>query len=199
MPPDRELVKRIAQHDARAFDVLFDRYHETVRGRIARIVRDPDAAEDVAQEVFLRVWTRAGQWGGRGAVRAWLLRIATNLALNHLRSRRRSRVRPLAVPPDPGTQHDAGLVPAWMADPDAPGPDALADLSECWERMSELIGRLPDEKRRVYEMVHEQDMEIRAVAEELGIPMGTVRSRLHYTRKMLRRGWEELTQHEENE
>ena len=50
-----------------------------------RIVRSEPAAEDLLQEVFLRVWTRADQWTGEGTVRAWLLAIATNLALNHLR------------------------------------------------------------------------------------------------------------------
>src|SRR5918911_756040 len=95
---DRELLERIARRDACAFEVLFERHRETVRRRLGAIVRDEAAAEDLSQEVFLRVWTRAEQWDGRGAARAWLLRVATHLALNHLRSVRRRREEPLEIP-----------------------------------------------------------------------------------------------------
>src|ERR671932_347450 len=90
-PSDPELLAQIRARDAGAFETLFARYRELVRRQAQRIVRDESAADDLVQEVFLRVWTRSEQWDGRGACKAWLFRIATNLALNHLRTVRRRR------------------------------------------------------------------------------------------------------------
>ena len=86
-PTDGELIQRILAKDADAFSLLFDRYIGQVTDHLTRMLRDVGAADDVAQEVFLRVWNRADQWSGTGLFRAWLLRIATNLALNHLRGK----------------------------------------------------------------------------------------------------------------
>jgi DNA-directed RNA polymerase specialized sigma24 family protein len=81
------------------------------------------------QEVFLRVWQRAEQWQGHGTLHAWLVRIATNLALNHLRTVRR-REQPLAMPPS-RLPDDAGQdlpsVPPWMSDATAMSPEAAVE------------------------------------------------------------------------
>src|SRR5436190_17619750 len=103
---DHELMARVRKRDAEAFETLFERYRERVARHLDRTVRDAGAAGDLAQEVFLRVWTRAEQWDGRGSFRAWLFRIATNLALNHLRSVRRRREQPLEIAPDPESEED---------------------------------------------------------------------------------------------
>ena len=198
MAADRELIRRIVERDARAFDALFDRHYQTVRDLAARIVRDPVVAEDVAQEIFLRVWTRAAQYGGQGAVRAWLLGIARNLALNELRSRRRSRQRQMDVPPDAADFGAPRRESQWMVDLSAAEPDALADLAERQERLQEMIQDLPAQKRKVYELVHNEDMDIRAAADVLGIPEGTAKSRLHYARKALGQAWQELEDQWEN-
>ena len=63
-------------------------------------------ADDLTQETFLRVWTRSEQWDGRGSFTGWLYRIATNLALNHLRSVKRRRQRPLELPAEPDDDDD---------------------------------------------------------------------------------------------
>ncbi|MHC4718304.1 MAG: RNA polymerase sigma factor, partial [Planctomycetota bacterium] len=97
MPADEELMRRIADRDMAAFDAMFARHAEPIRRRLARLIRDRAAVEDLVQEVFLRLWTRADQWDGRGEPAAWLGRIATNLALNHLRSGKR-RVERLEPP-----------------------------------------------------------------------------------------------------
>ena len=192
MAADRELIRQIVERDTGAFDALFDRHYQKVRDLAARIVRDPVVAEDVAQEVFLRVWTRAAQYAGQGAVRAWLLGIARNLSLNELRSRRRSRHRQMDVPSDAADFGAPRRESQWMVDLSAVEPDALADLAERQERLQEMIQDLPAQKRKVYELVHNDDMNIREAAEELGIPVGTVKSRLHYARETLARQWQAL-------
>ena len=85
-PSDQELIILIRDQSADAFETLSLRYRESIYRHVLHTVHDNDAAEDVVQEVFLRIWTRAEQWNGRGTFKAWLFRIATNLALNYLRA-----------------------------------------------------------------------------------------------------------------
>ena len=91
---DGDLIQRVLCSDAAAFDALYERHASAVRWRLVQVVRDEAAADDLLQETFLRLWTRAEQWQGTGSVAGWLMRIATNLALNHLRSKRRRPARP---------------------------------------------------------------------------------------------------------
>jgi RNA polymerase sigma-70 factor (ECF subfamily) len=168
-----------------------------IRRHLARITRDDAAAQDLVQEVFLRVWTRAEQWDGRGSFKAWLYRIATNLALNHLRSVRRRREQPLAVPDDwddDGGEDEESTVPAWMMAAPALGPDVALELAERRERIRRLVGRLPEEKREVFHLVHEMELSMQDAADELGIPEGTVKSRLYYAKRRLAREWRDMEQ-----
>jgi hypothetical protein len=76
-PSDKKLISLIRTQDAGAFETFFARYSTAIQRHIAGIIRDAVAAEDLVQEVFLRVWLNAEQWDGRGPVKAWLYRIAT--------------------------------------------------------------------------------------------------------------------------
>ena len=192
MPSDSDLIERIREHDPQAFEMLFERYEDAISRHVAQVVRSDSTAQDLVQEVFLRVWTHAAQWNGRGPFRAWLYRIATNLALNRLRAARRRREQPLEVEDQRGEDEEQGLVPEWMIDESALGPDSLLDETEQRERILRLVGRLPEDKREVLHLVHEMEMSIRDAADELGIPEGTVKSRLYYARKRLARDWLDL-------
>ena len=194
MADDADLVRRMLAGDERAFDALLERHQDAVRRHLTRMVRDPALVDDLAQEAFLRVWTRADQWRGRAAFRTWLLRIATNLALNHLRSAKRRRQQPLELPPPPALDDgdDEPHVPAWMIDASALGPDALVELAEQRELLGRLVDGLPDAKRQVFRLAHEAELNVREIAEQLGIPEGTVKSRLHHARRKLAQQWEDL-------
>ncbi len=194
IPSDGDLLERVRARDANAFDTLFERYRDAIRRHVARAVRDGSAADDVVQEVFLRVWTCAEQWNGRGEFKAWLYRIATNLSLNHLRTVRRRRQRPLEIPPDETDEEDENFSPSpgWMIDTSSPGPDEVLEQAEQRDLVQRLIDGLPEEKREVVRLVYEMEMDIREVAGLLSIPEGTVKSRLHYTMKRLAREWKEL-------
>jgi len=141
-------------------------------------------AEDLLQEVFLRLWTLPAQWTGRGSVAAWLGRIAVNLALNHLRSQRRRPHRSLR---GPRTDADEGLDPDWLADESSLDPVELLERAEEMEAFRRSVESLPEAKRAVVKMIHEDEMDIPAVAEKLGIPEGTVKSRLYYSIRRLAR------------
>jgi RNA polymerase sigma-70 factor (ECF subfamily) len=187
---DQDLVRHVLQRDARAFETLFDRYHAPIYRHLARMVREGDAAQDLVQEVFLRVWTRADQWDRRGSFGAWLYRIATNLALNHLRSLSRRREQSLVDAA--GDQDDETIPAAWLLDEATPPPDVAVQLSERRQRIIELAGRLPAQKREVLHLVHELEMSVRDAAEELGVPEGTVKSRLFYARRRFAQEWRKL-------
>lgn len=189
---DQDLIGRIQKRDPEAFEELFTRHRQKLLRRLVRIVRQEAAAEDLLQEVFLRVWTRADEWCGRGTVAAWLFRIATNLALNSMRSARRRRQRPLVAPSAMTEDEEESFTPGWMEDPDALDPATMLEEAERYERLRKLIDGLTEEKREVLRLVYESEMDISSVADALGIPEGTVKSRLHVARKRLARKWEEM-------
>jgi RNA polymerase sigma-70 factor, ECF subfamily len=192
-PSDAELASRIQHHDEVAFEALFARYGDALARHVTGYVRDETAAEDLVQEIFLRVWTRAEQWSGQGNFKAWLYRIATNLTLNYLRSLRRHPSQPL--PPEDDSSWDEwseegeNLAPGWLVDSASLSPDAAVEQSEEHARLYRSINRLPEEKREVFRLVHEMELSIRDAAGRLGIPEGTVKSRLHYAQKKLSEAW----------
>jgi len=176
--------------DERAFEALYAQYGEGLRRHVERLVRS-DAAQDMVQEAFLRAWQRAGQWDGSGTFKAWLYRIATNLALNHLRTVRRRRELPLQTGGQAG-EEDEEEIPAWLSDDAALGPGAALEQSERLAQVHQLVDQLSDDKRELFRLVHEYEMRVRDAADELGIPEGTAKSRLHYARKQLARQWQDL-------
>jgi len=191
MSSDRELVECALAGDAAAFEALLERYRAPIRRHLLRYTHDDVAAQDLLQEAFLRVWTRGDQWDGRGTFRAWLYRVATNLALNHLRTVRRRRETPLETELEPETAEE-DLVPAWMVDDTALGPQAALEQAEERQQVRRLVAALPDEKRAVFRLVHEMEMTIHDTAAQLEIPEGTVKSRLYYARKQLADDWQAL-------
>ncbi len=191
-PADAELIKKILDGDTSAFDTLYSRYVQKIRSRLKRILREESVVEDLVQETFLRVWTRAEQWQGRGAFGGWLSRLATNLALNRLRSMRRLRESPLEITKRAfdAEEDDELQAPSWMVDASTMGADELVALREEREMIQRLVDRLPEEQREVIHLVIDVEMDIRGAADALGIPEGTAKSRLHYAKKRLGREWE---------
>lgn len=183
MQSDEQLIQAISAGDSAAFDELFNRHAAAIKCRLLRMLRDDTAAEDVLQDVFLRVWTKAEQYSGTGPAGAWLVRMATNLALNHLRTIRRRPAQPLDG--NPGESQ----TPAWMIDDAADGPALLCERSENRAILRLLVDALPDAQREVLQLMIEQGMDIGQVAQQLGIARGTVKSRLHYARAQLQRQW----------
>lgn len=186
--PDETLIENIQRQQAWAFELLFERYESPLRRHICYIVRDEPAAEDLLQETFLRVWTRAGQWNGQGAVKGWLFRIAANLALNHLRTRRRRPELPLETPDPTLEDDDAPDTPGWLVDTASLGPEAVVEQIEQGTRLQQILQDLPEDKRELLHLVHQMEFSLREAADELGIPEGTAKSRLYYAREQVKRG-----------
>ena len=189
---DENLLTAIAKQDADAFREFFKRFESQVIRHLTRIVRDAATADNITQDIFFRVWERAGQWSGRGSARSWLLTIATNLALNHLRTVKRRREQPLDPGPNPYAEDDETQAPSWMIDDAAVGADEQYEHIERRQLLNGLVDELSEEKREVLRLVCDAEMDLRDVADHLGIPEGTVKSRMHHARRRLANQWRDI-------
>jgi RNA polymerase sigma-70 factor (ECF subfamily) len=148
-------------------------------------VRDQDAAEDLLQEVFIRVWEKASGWDGHGTAKGWIYRITLNLAFNYLRAKRRRSEFPLEVTVPAESDEDVDSQLLRYFESGFPEPPAEFESAETRAYVQELIDGLPESKRTVMHMVHCEDLSVREVSDALGIPDGTVKSRLYYGRKAI--------------
>jgi RNA polymerase sigma-70 factor, ECF subfamily len=167
---DDMLVARIADGDRLAMQTLFARHRVAVYRWLVRIVRDEAAAEDLLSEVFLDVWRQAAKFEARSSVSTWLLAIARYKAL----SARRRRV-------------DAELtdgIAAAVADP-ADDPELALQKKKRDELLRRALAKLPAEHSGVIDLVYYHGKSVRDVADILGIPEATVKSRMFYARKKL--------------
>ncbi len=171
---DDVLVDRVTLGDHEAFAALYDRHSALVYGIARRIVGEGAQAEDVTQSVFLQVWTRPQSYRG-GNFSAWIARVARNACLDIVRS---SAVR--------------------MREPEFPD-DVVAETRTEEEAFASLraeavvaaLQELPGDQRDAIEKAYFEGLSYREVAEQMGAPLGTVKSRI---RVGLRRLWESLRQ-----
>lgn len=170
---DRRLIARIAAGDERALDSLYARYRPRVRGYLWRLLDGDDGlVEEALQDIFLVVWQSAARFRGEAKVATWIFQIAHNIAL---RTRQRSARRPAS----------ASLLAA-----DGSGARAQCDpyTEAVIVRLSvrDALGKLSEKYREVLDLFFRQGFSAEEIAAILGIPAGTVRSRLSYARKALR-------------
>ena len=166
------------------FDRLYELYSDNVLYQIKRIVQDNDAADDLLQDVFVRAWAKREDLDDIVSHKSWLIRIGINLSLNYLRGQNRKRELLFTEYSDSDDENGYALQKA-LADFATPGPDTQLERKTQAELIRKLIDELPQDKRSVLEMFIQQDYGVREISKKLGIPQGTVKSRLHYGRKTL--------------
>jgi len=172
------LVARVAQGDEDAFLALYDRFAGRVYGLTLRVLGNPLLAEEATQDTFLKLWNRAGLYlAERGSLAMWLLTIARRTALDRLRLE--SRRPALADLPDIGD--------GWRTLPDA---NSLTEENR-WRSLSFAVQALSPEQRQVIELAYFQGMSQSDIAEVLGWPLGTVKTRMRAAMENLRRAWGE--------
>lgn len=167
---DRQLVTRIAGGEKIALQLLFSRHYTRVYRFAARQVKDESLAEEVSNDVFLDVWRQAGRFEGRSSVSTWLLAMARNKAMSALRKRREAQLD--------DTYANA------IAD-DADDSEMVMQKSDKAAALSAVIARLSEEHRTVIDLVYYQEMSVGEVADVLGIPANTVKTRMFHARKKL--------------
>lgn len=166
-PPDEELVRRFLAGDRPAFSALVERHERRIYNLAYRMLGRPEDAADATQEVFLACWRKLGGFRGASAFTTWLHRVAVNVCYDVLR--RRGREAPAAEEIDP-----------------PPAPDHADDAAGALD-VQRALARVPEEFRTVLVLHDVQGVPYEEIAEILGAPLGTVKSRLHRGRAALGR------------
>ncbi|MCG3135808.1 MAG: ECF RNA polymerase sigma factor SigW [Planctomycetes bacterium] len=182
--PSVAAMARLGRGDETALAELYERWSGPLLHFIERMCGDRATAEDVLQDVFLRVWRAAPAYQPTARFSTWLFQIARNAWLNELEKKRR---RPRSLddsPSDDGGSGGSGS--AEIADPRAPRPERGAMDSELAERIRTAVGRLPPKLREVWVLGAAQETPYPEIAEILGIPVGTVKSRMFQAVRLLR-------------
>ena len=167
---DEVLIGRIASGDRLAMQVLFARHHVRVYRFVLRLVRDESVAEDLISEVFLDVWRQAGRFEGRSAVSTWLLAIARFKALSALRRR-------------PDEELDEETAEA-IEDP-SDNPEVALEKKDKSAAIRKCLEKLSAEHREIIDLVYYHEKSVEEVAQIVGIPENTVKTRMFYARKRL--------------
>ncbi len=177
---DAELVARLVDGDVEALGAIYDRYQRPVYSLCLRVTRDRGAAEEVMQEVFVRLWKSAASFEpGRGRVSAWLLRIAHNLSLNEVR--RRSS-RPVIAYEADWEVESGGIADIDMQD----DPAMAAWLTQRATAIRQALGQLPAPQRQAIELAFFDGLTQAEIAAATGDPLGTVKSRIRIGMQRLR-------------
>ena len=178
---DKELVTRVKRGDRTAFDLLFGRYQHKILSLVARHVRDPQEAEDVAQEAFIKAFRALPRFRGESAFYTWLYRIAINTAHNHQMARSR---RPPGVDIDVG---DAQFMDGADRLIESESPDEAASRDELAEAIDLAIAALPDDLRSALALREFEGLSYEQIAAIMECPVGTVRSRIFRAREAVDR------------
>jgi len=167
---DEVLIGRIANGDRLAMQVLYARHHVRVFRFVVRLVRDEATAEDLISEVFLDVWRQAGRFEGRSAVSTWMLAIARFKALSALRRR----------PDQELDEETAGAI----EDP-SDDPAAALEKKDKSTMLRKCLTGLSAEHREIIDLVYYHEKSVEEVAEIVGIPDNTLKTRMFYARNRL--------------
>lgn len=191
---DKALVVRIQRGDERAFRELYRTYSPMLLRRLMRWVGDTQQAEDCLQQVFLEALRSIEHFRGEGKLGSWLNRIATHVVMDMFRQKQRMKALMERVLP----QQEAGMLDQ---PPALPEQLFLREETRLWVR--ELLEKLSPQKRMVVLLCDLEGMSLEGASQQMGVPTGTVGSRLYHARRELQKrveselqkrglGWEDL-------
>ena len=167
---DEALVAAVAQGDKRALQVLFGRHNVRVYRFVLRILNDEAAAEDMVSEVFFDVWRQAERFERRSQVSTWLLAIARNKALSVLRRR--------------STEELDEEVAEFIEDP-SDNPEVSMQKKQQSSVLRDCLTQLSPAHREIVDLVYYHEKTVEEVAEIVGVPTSTVKTRMFYARKRI--------------
>jgi RNA polymerase sigma-70 factor (ECF subfamily) len=177
---DDELMDCLGRQDMRAFEALYDRYGDLVYSVALRVVGDPPVAQDITQDVFLRVWRRPDQFDlTRGKFVTWLMSVTRNKSIDERRSRGR-RLRHEALP---SSDDEEDVLPSRSERDDPAVATVLAD-ERAAVREAMLI--LPPEQKLAIELAYFKGLTQLEIANKLGQPLGTVKTRIRLGMQKMR-------------
>ena len=175
---DQQLVQRAQRGDLRAFDLLVLKYQGRIGALVSRYIADAGEVEDVTQEAFIKAYRALSKFRGDSAFYTWLYRIAANAAKNHLVAKGR-RPGADATIEDAEAFDDGGLVS------ETSSPEAMAMGDELAAVVEQALQSLPEELRAALTLRELEGLSYDDIAEVLGCPVGTVRSRIFRAREAI--------------
>ena len=175
---DQQLVQRAQRGDLRAFDLLVLKYQGRIGALVSRYIADAGEVEDVTQEAFIKAYRALSKFRGDSAFYTWLYRIAANAAKNHLVAKGR-RPGADATIEDAEAFDDGGLVS------ETGSPEAMAMGDELAGVVEQALQALPEELRAALTLRELEGLRYDDIAEVLGGPVGTVRSRIFRAREAI--------------
>jgi RNA polymerase sigma-70 factor (ECF subfamily) len=174
-------MERVCTRDLAAFEHLYDRYGDLVHSVVMRVVGDRYIAEDVTQDVFLRVWRKPEQFDlDRGKFTTWLLSIARNRSIDERRSRGR-RLRHEAMP-SPAEEED----PLLSVSDETEDPAQASVVADDQRAVRAALATLPPEQRLAIQLAYFGGMTQQEIANQLGQPLGTVKTRIRLGMQKMR-------------
>lgn len=180
---DEVLMVAYQKGDVRAFEVLLTRHRRPVFNFILRYVRSRETAEDLMQETFLRVIRGAGNYQRQAKFTTWLYTIARNLCVDQSRRAKHRKAQSLDAPMS--SSADSGTLLDVIANDDL-ASDRQTVSNELRVKMEEALARLSEDQREVFMMRQFLDMPFKEIADVVGVPENTVKSRMRYALEKLR-------------
>src|SRR6266571_1562784 len=175
---DEQLMQRISYRDLQAFRALYSRYANLVYSTSLRVVRDSQIAEDMVQEIFLRIWRKQQSYmRQRGRFLTWLTSVARNRAVDEIRSRNRRFRHETASPEEQERELPAA---------DAEDPALSAELADQRRLILAALAGIPFEQRQVIELAYFGGLTQQEISERLSQPLGTVKTRIRLGMQKLR-------------
>jgi RNA polymerase sigma-70 factor, ECF subfamily len=176
---DSDLVVRAIAGREDGFEELVRRYQRPIVAYVYRMVGDYDAALDLTQEVFIKVYNSLARYRAEFKFSTWIYRIAHNSAIDHLR-RHNMRFEDLARADGDGGTYEKPI------ESGAPTPEQLSERSERRAEIEEVVGNLPPAYRELITLRHALDFSYDEIAEVTGLPLGTVKNRIFRAREAMR-------------
>jgi RNA polymerase sigma-70 factor (ECF subfamily) len=172
---DEQLLGRHRGGDEQAFEVLIERYRLELFHFLARFVGNRTSADDIFQDAFIQVHISASTFDTSRRFKPWLFTIAANKARDYLRKNKRQKAVSLSASVD----QDGGRAFIDLMEADLPLPQEKAQQKETAQIVRDIVSSLPEHLREVLLLAYFNKMAYREIAENLSIPLGTVKSRLH--------------------
>lgn len=177
---DLEIIEKVLSGDGRAYEKLVENYQNLVFGIVLRLVGNKTDAEDLVQEIFVKIYRYLDRYNGEFAFATWIIKIATNHSIDFLR-KNKLKTTPLDL--SPGEQDDKKAV--YQIASSVLPPDKELMRKEQKVIIERAINELPEKYRVIIILRHSEEKNYEEIAQLLNIPIGTVKARLFRAREML--------------
>ncbi len=177
---DIHLVDKARKGDQLAYGELLGRYRDAIYFMLLKMVNSPTDAEDLTIEAFGKAFKNIDQYTPNFAFSTWLFKIATNNCIDFIRKKRASHVSL-----DQSMDGEESLAPSSLIQSDAPDPESTMIIQQKVFRMREIVSRLKPRYRKLVELRYFNEYSYEEIAEEMDIPIGTVKAQLFRARELL--------------